>query len=296
MPISHLPRPGARLRSAASALTVLAVLVAPASAATAQAGPPTHQAATSGARTTHAAHFQVATFNVLGRTHTDGHPRSGYSRSASRMSTTVRLMRSHGIDVAGFQEFELAQHQRFHELRPHWSAFPTRRQGQRAAVNAVVWDRSVWKVVKRRTIAIPYFRGDEQRMPYVLLRHRATGRKIWFSNLHAPADVHGEASQWRREAIRREARLTNRLHRTGRPVILTGDMNDREKFFCPMTRASVLHAANGGTRNDPCRPPAHMDVDWLMGSPRVRFSGFDSVRDVHGASDHPFVYATAAAR
>ena len=115
------------------------------------------------------------------------------------------------------------------------------------------------------------------------------------ANFHNPASVHGPAAQFRREAVSRESALANSLASNGTPVIMTGDMNDRAEFFCPMTARSQMHAANGGSRGAPCNPPANMRIDWILGSAGVDFSGYE-VRDGAGAdrtSDHPFVVTSA---
>jgi endonuclease/exonuclease/phosphatase family metal-dependent hydrolase len=132
-------------------------------------------------------------------------------------------------------------------------------------------------------------------MPYLLLRHLPTGRTVWFANFHNPASVRGPAAHWRRLAVARETALVNRLSARGAPVIMTGDMNDRAEFFCPLTSRSRMHAANGGSRGGPCSPPPDMGIDWILGSPQVSFAEHRSVRGglVSRTSDHPFVWASA---
>jgi hypothetical protein len=214
------------------------------------------------------------------------------------MRWAMDLLRSAHISVAGLQEFELSQHAAFQRVAPAWGVFPGMKRSRSAVANSIVWNSGTWQFVEGHTIDIPYFGGQPKPMPYLLLRHVATGRQVWFANFHNPASVHGPAAHWRREAVVRETALVNRLSARDTPVIMTGDMNDRAEFFCPMTGRSRMHAANGGSRGGPCSPPPSMGIDWILGSPDVVFDDHQSVRGglVSRTSDHPFVWASATIR
>ena len=79
-------------------------------------------------------------------------------------------------------------------------------------------------------------------------------------------------------------------------MILTGDMNDRKALFCMVTAMASVHAANGGTTGFPCQPPIPMEIDWIVGTPDVGFSGYTSTKraPINRASDHRMVYADIA--
>ena len=62
--------------------------------------------------------------------------------------------------------------------------------------------------------------------------------------MHNPANVRGPAAQWRARAIRIERAKIIELRKTGRPVFFTGDFNDREKAFCPMTAGKLTISPN----------------------------------------------------
>jgi endonuclease/exonuclease/phosphatase family protein len=240
--------------------------------------------------------FRVSSFNVLGAAHTEpGGTRPEYANGQTRMRWAMSVLRSANVSVAGLQEFEQPQHAAFQQAAPGWDVFPGLKRSRSSLANSIVWRSDVWQFVSGYTIDIPYFGGKPKPMPYILLRHVGTGREVWFANFHNPASVHGPAAQFRREAVSRESALANRLASNGTPVIMTGDMNDRAEFFCPMTARSQMHAANGGSRGAPCNPPANMRIDWILGSAGVDFSGYE-VRDgalVDRTSDHPFVVASA---
>ncbi len=96
----------------------------------------------------------------------------------------------------------------------------------------MAWRIDRWALVRADRAEIPYFGGTLRRMPYVLLRNLATGQQVWVASFHNPADARDPAQKWRDEAERREADLAKRLNQTGTPVNFTGDMNDREGYFC----------------------------------------------------------------
>ena len=240
--------------------------------------------------------FRVSSFNVLGAAHTaPGGTRPEYASGQTRMRWAMSVLRTANVSVAGLQEFEQPQHAAFQQAAPGWDVFPGLKRSRSSLANSIVWRSDVWQFVSGHTIDIPYFGGKPKPMPYILLRHVGTGREVWFANFHNPASVHGPAARFRREAVSRESALANSLASNGTPVIMTGDMNDRAEFFCPMTARSQMHAANGGSRGAPCNPPANMRIDWILGSADVDFSGYE-VRDgalVDRTSDHPFVVASA---
>jgi endonuclease/exonuclease/phosphatase family metal-dependent hydrolase len=207
------------------------------------------------------------------------------------MQLTVEGLTDHQIDIVGMQEFQPPQEQAFLDLTDGtWSHFPDS-HGRPGAANVVAWRTDTWQPLVTERIPIPYFGGTPVLMPYVLLQDVA-GRRIWVISVHNPADTRGPAQQWRDAAVRIEAGLVNRLGADGTPVLLTGDMNDRAPFYCQVTAASALHAANGGEPHPTCRPPAPTAIDWILGTPTLAFTGYTSTRSggLQDASDHPLIY------
>lgn len=239
--------------------------------------------------------FRIVSFNILGGSHTRGSgAKARFAPGPERAREVVRILRNQRVSVAGLQEAEPKQLRVLLSQMPHMRAWPATRYNFVATTNSIVWDRRTWELVSARTIKIPYFHGYLQRMPYVLLENRSTGRRVWFANFHNPADAQGEAGKWRREATVIEARLVNRLSQAGDPVILTGDFNARTGFFCTITRlVPDLRSANGGSNRGECRPPADMEIDWILGTKPARFAEYRVVRSeaVQENSDHPVVFA-----
>lgn len=256
-----------------------------------QPAPDSQQPSTPG---THSAPvtFKVASWNVLGASHTEG---KGCNRchlpdSVPRMVKTVQVIRSHDLHVIGLQEFQPSQQAMFHRQMPNWAIYAN-------ADNAIAWDTSQFTQVATSTLTIPYFGGNPRAMPQVRLRHNASGREFEILSVHTPADVRGPAQHLRNEGVLNLGIRTNAIIATNTPVLLTGDMNDRENFYCQMTGYGMLHASAGGTRTpDTCTPPSRMDVDWILGDTQhVTFAGHvsDDSPSVDFASDHPIVVTTA---
>jgi hypothetical protein len=236
--------------------------------------------------------FTMATFNLLGSSHTakGGHS-PGMASGVQRMPGALQILAQHQVSVAGFQEFQPDQRQAFQRLATGWAMYPGLSMGRKAGENSVAWRTDTWDLVKPGLVNIPYFNGRIRPMPYVLLRNKQTGAQAYFSTFHNPADVHGPAQRWRTEATTREIALFNQLETSGIPQLVTGDMNERSEYFCRVTSGTKLHAAAGGSNVGACRPPKPIGIDWIFGSPSVLFSDYTVDRSalVRRTTDHPVV-------
>lgn len=220
--------------------------------------------------------FTVASFNVLGASHTSGGgDKARFASGAARMRTTVGLFRYHNVSVAGLQEFQASQLASFHGLTGgSWGVYPGMALGNQPVQNSIVWRTSDWTLVRAQSTPIPYFRARVP-MPQVLLRNVHTGREVWFANFHNPADKYGAAQGARNAATAIEASLVRGFVASGYPVIVTGDMNERESFFCRISAAAPLHGANGAYRSgSSCRNAGRTAVDWILGTTSVQFSNY----------------------
>jgi hypothetical protein len=236
--------------------------------------------------------FTMATFNLLGSSHTakGGHS-PGMASGVQRMPGALQILAQHQVSVAGLQEFQPDQRQAFQRLATGWAMYPGLSMGRKAGENSVAWRTDTWDLVKPGLVNIPYFHGRVRPMPYVLLRNKQTGAQAYFSTFHNPADVHGPAQRWRTEATTREIALFNQLEASGIPQLVTGDMNERSEYFCRVTSGTKLHAAAGGSNVGACRPPKPIGIDWIFGSPSVVFSDYTVDRSalVRRTTDHPVV-------
>lgn len=223
--------------------------------------------------------FTIATFNVLGSSHTaPGGKHPAMASGPARMRDAVRLLDGAAVDVVGFQEFQANQAHAF-----------TRLAGDRYAwwsptgdtENAIGWRRADWERVDQTIVAIPYFDGHERQMPAVTLRFVHTGDVFTFANFHNPADTgrYPNQGRWRREATRREIRFVAR--RDG-ATFVTGDMNEHRSYVRKVARYLV-----------PAAPRHYNGIDWILGPPGTRFEGHtvDDGPLVDRTTDHPFMYA-----
>jgi Type I phosphodiesterase / nucleotide pyrophosphatase len=245
---------------------------------------------------------RVSSFNLLGYGHTQpggGHPK--YTDGLTRMNWAVQIIANNDLQVIGFQEMQAPQYTRFKELTgSDYGVYPGNKMTTAAMANSIAWRKSEWQLVDAETVPIPYFHGNLIRMPYVLLQNVQTGRQTWFFNSHNPADAHGDAQRWRNKAVAIEAALFNQL-RTDyptTPLISTGDENDRDKYFCPMVKATSMRASNGGGLLDSTcvMPDAPTHVDWVMGSdPLVQFTRSVALHSklVRKTTDHFVIVADA---
>lgn len=288
--------PCRRRSAAAAAAAVVAVLAAGLTALGSQAAGADLAEQPSAATT-----FQISSFNLLGAGHTT--PKGNKPKFASgprRMGWAMRILDQGGVDVAGFQEFEKPQFTKFEALAgSDWDVFPGMKYGTAGLANSIAWRTDTWRLISASTVKVPYFHGKLRRMPLVLLSNVVTGQDAWFFNTHNPANARGPAQKWRDKAVAIEVAMVNRLRAQDPdlPVFVTGDMNDRSDFYCPMTAGTDLEAANGGANSDGlCTPPVPTRIDWIMASPQVTFTSYTAREDalVAKTTDHPVIMATAS--
>ncbi len=241
--------------------------------------------------------FVISSFNVLGSSHTrPGGNKPGMASGVARIRSAAQLLEKHDVDVVGFQEFQGDQLKEFLRVAgKKYAVYPGVQLGKREVVNSIAWRKDTWEMVKPGHIEIPYFGGQKRKMPVVRLRHKVTGQEAYFANFHNPASTksHPNQQHWRDLATAKEIDLANRLMReTGLPVFITGDMNEREEYYDRLTRATPMVAANEGPGG---RAPRKMAIDWIFGSPGVRFSGYtvDRGAQVKRTTDHPMIVSRA---
>lgn len=248
------------------------------------------------AETPPVAEFTMANFNTLGASHSRERHMAGGGTRTHRM---YDLLKNHHADVVSLQEFQRSQVSTFLRIAGGtYGVFPGLSGRSRDGENAVAWRKDTFDLVKAETRPYPYFGGRTRNMPLVLLRHKATGVEVYVTSYHNPASIrkYGNQSRFRSRGVRAQARDASALVKsTDRALIIAGDMNDRGSYFCAMTGASPMHAANGGSNSGGCRPPHPIWIDWIMGSPKVAFSGYTKVSNgaTRRASDHPLLVVRA---
>lgn len=247
----------------------------------------------------------VSSFNVLGSSHTAGHGKGKKARPSgvTRASGAARLISGNGVGIVGLQELQSDQARALSSRLPGYGIYPGNSMGAREAENSIMWRLEMFDVVEAHTVTIPYFRGNPRQMPYIKLRSRANDKELWVMNFHNPADTPrwGNNSRWRRAAVQREIDLVRALREAEPdvPVVMTGDMNDRAEFFCPMVGSGLLTASNGGSvSGGSCSPPPATQIDWILGSPGLEWSSYvvDRSALVRWSTDHPMIRAVLTLR
>jgi hypothetical protein len=239
--------------------------------------------------------FNVVSFNALGFSHTSrGGDRKGWAPGTVRMRAAVGILQAQDASVVGFQEFQGPQYATFRAMEPAFAVYPGPSLGDQPLQNSIAWDTRDWTAVRTQTTPVPYFYGPVA-MPQVLLRNVQTGRLVWFGNFHNPADKFHPAQAARTAATSIEASLANGFVNDGYPVIFTGDMNERESFFCRISSLAPLHGADGATNTSGCHTVSPTPVDWIVGSTTVGFSNYlrDTSTESRRISDHYLIKATA---
>ena len=183
------------------------------------------------------------------------------------MRAAVGILQAQDASVVGFQEFQGPQYATFHAMAPDFQVYPGWSHGLPAPpeLHRLAHLR-LGAGASAQTTPIPYF-YNRVAMPQVLLRNVHTGREVWFGNFHNPADKFHPAQGARIAATAVEAAMTRGFVADGYPVILTGDMNERESYFCRISTLAPLHGADGAYRDAAgCHTVSPTPVDWIIGS------------------------------
>jgi endonuclease/exonuclease/phosphatase family metal-dependent hydrolase len=235
--------------------------------------------------------FRVGTLNILGSNHTrGGHGR--YGAGTTRAGISTGLIESRGIDIVGLQEVQDDQLVVLDNQLDGYGIWPMQTLGNNSQRLQIAWRDSQFELVDAGSVSY-VFASQRIPLPWVRLRDEADGAEFFVITTHNSAGgLEGE----RDAATGVEIALINQLRATGLPVLITGDMNEHEEFFCRVATSAGMVAANGGSGSGGCvLPPMPRRVDWIMGTTDVDFSGY--VQDgasLARASDHYLLYADAA--
>ena len=233
----------------------------------------------------------IATFNVLGSQHTaPGGDRRRYPPASVRTPGAAGLVAAHGAEIVGTQELQGDQLAGL-TARTGLTAWPGTAWGAAETDNSILYDDGRFDYVEGRSFTVT-FMGRPRPSPILKLRESATGREFYVVNTHLSAGG-GRYATERRNGMATLVKVMTDLKATGLPVFLTGDMNDREPFYCNVVGPAGLVNSNGGGAG--CAPPGgQIPVDWVVGS-GMTWSGYwrDTSSTTRRISDHIFVSATA---
>lgn len=219
---------------------------------------------------------RVMSFNILSSAMASGGVDRAH-RAANQVQETRR-------NVVAFQEVAADQLRVLRDRLPRYRFFPGRRLGPYSSAIQIAWKTDEFRVKNTGAIYRPFL-GKERAIPWVKLEDRGTDRTFFVVAIHnAPGGHEVE----RDVSTAREIELVKKLERhKGRPVLVLGDMNERDEFCRKMARATD-QISMGGTKARPCPVPHHGGPDWMLGS--WNGTDFSKYRKVYnGISDHPML-------
>ena len=160
--------------------------------------------------------------------------------------------------------------------------------------NAVAFKTADWKIVETTEILVPY--QTTLHMPVVMLENLNTGARIRVIGVHNPASTakagNQQASRNNARSIEISAMQQLRADDPDVPILILGDMNERETVFCSFTGTGFLHSSAGGSVGGGCSPPRHGPVDWIFSTLDLTFAGqYIDTSTLRSITDHPLVMA-----
>ena len=245
-----------------------------------------------------AGQFIIGTLNWRGASHLHHDPHPGERSYATRVPGMVAKVQGSGASIIGFQEFESPQANAFlNATGGRWGLVTATKPGGRQKTdtrNAIAYDTTQWRVGTVQMVTILYAHGTKLNIP--LVRFDSTGAlgSVTVLNTHNPTTGAGIGGtpQSRDYDVALEAATLRQAAAQGVPSFLTGDMNARAPFI-----TKFLSSAGQGWSS---AVPTAQQIDWIMGSPTVRFTATRVDRSTndgaHSFTDHPFVYAVATVR
>ena len=132
--------------------------------------------------------FTLATFNVLGHSHTrPGGNKPGWAAQRRAHATQRSSCSTSTPSTSSACRSSSAPKPRSSAASPARPTRCTHRPGD--TENSIAWRRDRFELVGADTVAIPYFNGRIRQMPVVRLRDRATSQDSIFINVHNPANT-----------------------------------------------------------------------------------------------------------
>lgn len=234
--------------------------------------------------------LRLMTYNILGSHHTEpGGMHDEMAPAELRSQWGADLVREQQADVVGLQEVRPNQAQAFTRELPGYSMWPVDAIGALGRPNQIIWKSSRFTKVDDGYVEVPSM-GVTRRMPYVLLKDRATARTFWYFNIHnSPGDRQAERD---RDLVLETAKVRE-MRADGTPVFLAGDFNERERAMCTVLATTDLESSAGGSHDGTtCTTPARLRIDWIFGN--GQFSAYAMMQPplVRYATDHWIVAAT----
>lgn len=186
--------------------------------------------------------FNIATFNVLGASHSDADYKA-------RMDRSIKVLNDNAVDIVGFQEFQGKQRTYFRQqIGSKYDVFDDKSNLGRTSggegVNAIGWDKNKFRLVTSGYMPnLKYFGGGTLEAPWVKLQDTETEQQLYVLNTHDPA--HPENADLRLQNAKQHVEFVDTLKKEGLPIFFTGDFNSGYSVRMPGT------GGNTTLNNDP---------------------------------------------
>lgn len=256
---------------------------------------------------------RVASFNVLGASHTDG-PEANkpeYSTWTERIKYTLATIKQNpgdttdDFEVIGFQEFEPKQRDYMKQNLPNYKMSTKGKES-----DAIMWNDDRFETVEEGTWESTYFEGKIKE-PWVKLKDRETLQEFYVMSVHDPINRGQGSAQTRYENAQGHLAMVNKL-KTSAPVFLVGDFNsaytkdggagantDEKMTYCVLTSGGMNDAYDLSVPRKakcPNKPEgARNFIDHIYLTPEIQITSFTDIEggDKKNGSDHPTIFADA---
>jgi len=252
--------------------------------------------------------FTIATWNMLGASHTDpGGDTPGRAAYDDRMVKAVGVMKENRFDIVGLQELESKQRQKLLQLAGDtYDIYPSSDvTTNHLSENSIIWNKSQFSFVDGGKTTIVYNSTLNHDTPWVKLKDTSTGQTFYVTNTHDPVDENNKAFRVQDAKIHLND-VQNKM-KGGDPVFLTGDFNssfkvtaadypDRDKLtYCILTSTGNIDNAYDVMNNKSGKCPTTdiNAIDHIYVSNGVSVSSWEHLvnTDTNYASDHDPVVA-----
>ncbi|MDB5165245.1 MAG: transglycosylase, family [Candidatus Saccharibacteria bacterium] len=254
--------------------------------------------------------FRIASFNVLGKSHTDGPgaDKPGFPTWTERIKTSLNVIKSNNLDVVAFQEFEPEQRAYLKENLPNYG-----QSSHGKTSDSIMWNTDRFTLVDKGTWKTVYFEGpiDE---PWVKLKDNDSQQEFYVLSVHDPINKGQGNAQTRYENALAHKALVEKLQAQA-PVLLVGDFNsaytkdggagaasDEKLTYCVLAVNGPMNDAYDLSVPRPEKCPNKPDgvrnfIDHIYVSPEIQvdsskepFKQIDSGPTSNG-SDHPTIFS-----
>lgn len=241
---------------------------------------------------------RIGTFNILSSWHTRvGRGEAWMAPGPMRAHLAAEAVRLYDADVVGFQELDADQMGPMPTALPDYAFYPGNSLGAKGVNNTIGWNKTKFDRVSGGYFTV-VFLGEDRHVPFVKLRHKATGQEFWVLNTHNTPKRGGDPrlTKEREKQVAQEIAKVKQLQKDGLPVLMTGDLNDKDWTYCQIVTQTSLRPAQGFPGG--CKLPNPSRIDWVFGS-RVSWqpgATFDRGPLVSRVTDHHVMFATATLR